>query len=84
MSDSPLSYYDLTLANYKVDVDHVNWTTVEIHLSTTESGEFPRINELMNDVALMNTIRESSEPAVQEAFDQLLAVLALTNRDTPK
>ena len=52
---------------------------VTVTLKSTATGKKAEVELLMSDMEIMNKVRESFDPAVKEAYEQLLTVMALTN-----
>ncbi len=79
MDDIDLTFYKMNLHAYTYAVDSSAFSTIDLKLQSDRVGTKPDLEGLMRDVTLMNTIRSSTDPAVEAAFEQLLTTMALTN-----
>ena len=88
MMNPDLSYYGLYLAGVNTE-QYENQppsispeVTLTIKSAASVSESFP--TQFMSDAEIMNRVRGSNDPAVKEAYEQLLTVMALTSgRDMP-
>ena len=82
MNNPDLTYYGLFLAGinteqYENQPPTVNPTVTLTIKSTAGVGE-THPKQFISDAEVMNKIRLSRDPAVKEAYEQLLTVMALT------
>ena len=79
ISDINLINYDLTVLSYSEhnDASMIPANQFEMKLG---GGLDPNMERLVKDMMVMNEVRgQLSNPSVQDAYEQLLTVLALTN-----
>jgi hypothetical protein len=85
MMRTEVDHYGLGMSGYNVGVGSDNVTEVTLIFKTFNTGAQPDLDKFSTDISLMNKIRNSSDPAVDDAFDKLLTIMALTNPGfTPK
>ena len=88
MIDSNIAHYGLRLYGISEELDEVvagaltTTITIKSLKNTIEANIL--VEKFVRDITVMNSIRTSADPAVQEAYEQLLTVMALTNRAVPK
>jgi len=90
MLGTTLPYYGFHVAAVKTERDEyavptqadIITLTLKSMVSTVDVNIDP--DKLLRDMAIMNEVRSSSDPAVREAYEQLLTVMALTKgREVP-
>lgn len=74
-----LDHYGLYLTGYSINVDRDTQSTLNLTFKSNLYGNDIPFDNLANDMSLMNSIRQSADPAVKEAFDQLMTVMTLTS-----
>ena len=84
MINPDLTHYGLFLATISTQQYEAQPGTIHPEItvtlkSTVNGGKKAEIDQLMSDMEIMNKVRESFDPAVKEAYEQLLTVMALTN-----
>jgi hypothetical protein len=81
MISPDLKYYGIFFAEVTTVTDEFLPVTSplrhKIILRNYQSAE-PKVEQLASDMAVMNAVRSTSDPAVTAAFEQLLTVMALT------
>ena len=78
ISDVDLSYYQLQLTGYSLDFD----TITQIQIAELKLQSFTpnaNIDKLLQDMRLINNARNSASPAVQDALEQLITLMALAH-----
>jgi len=75
--DINLINYQLTVLKYSQvnDSAYIPANQFEMKFGSSSSGD---MEQLIKDMEVMNAVRGSSNQAVQDAYEQLLTVLALT------
>ena len=90
MLNPDLTHYGLFLSN--VSSQQYENQPVTIHPEVTltfrslagiGASAGPRVEQLASDMTVMNKVRMSHDPAVTEAYEQLLTVMALTSGRNP-
>jgi len=85
MLGTTLPYYGFCVAAVKTERDEFAVSTQADSITLTLKSMMATIEtnikaeKLVTDMELMNKIRSSYDPAVKEAYEQLLTVMALTN-----
>ena len=81
--NTDLSYYKLYVAGSHREYDDYNIrTTVDLHLRNKMAQIDPKLDDLMLDMEVMNSVRSSEDPAVKAEYEQLLTVMELTRGRT--
>jgi len=78
ISDVDLSYYQLQLTGYSLDFD----TITQIQIAELKLQSFTpnaNVDKLLQDMRLINNARNSASPAVQDALEQLITLMALAH-----
>jgi len=74
-----LMNYDITILSYS-DINDASKIPARQFKIKFGAMSNPDMNKLMKDMTIMNAVRgQSANVAVQDAFEQLLTILALTN-----
>ena len=73
-----LQSYDLNILEYAEANDPSMIPARQFRVKFGASAN-PDIDKLFKDMMIMNTVRGSASPAVKEAYEQLLTVMALTD-----
>jgi len=82
MMTPDLTYYNLFLSN--ILTSQFDGQPASVHpevtltIKSSAAGE-SHSQQFIKDAEIMNKIRSSADPAVMEAYEQLLTVMALTN-----
>jgi len=83
MINPDLTHYGLFLATIATQQYEAQPATIHpevtMTLKSTSTGKKPEVDQFASDMEVMNKIRQSFDPAVKEAYEQLLTVMALTN-----
>ena len=84
MINPDLTHYGLFLATigtqqYEGQPPTVNPEVTVTLKSTVNGSKQAKVELLMSDMEIMNKVREMNDPAVKEAYEQMLTVMALTN-----
>lgn len=88
MLESDLSHYGFRILSVQQVADEfAPGSNVQTTITLASSSNAHQIlpDQLARDMSVMNQVRQSNDPAVQEAYEQLLTVMALTNgRNVPE
>ena len=83
MINPDLTYYGLFVATIGTQQYEAQPPTIHpevtVTLKSTATGKKAEVDLLMSDMEIMNKVRGSFDPAVKDAYEQLLTVMALTN-----
>ena len=85
MINPDLTYYGLFVAGVTQRYDGQPPTAqpeLAITLKGSAAGNKIRLEQFASDMEVMNKVRELDDPAVREAYEQMLTVMALTNGRT--
>lgn len=83
MINPDLTHYGLFLANLSSERYDSQPSTIHpeitMTLKSTAVGKEVLLEQFASDMTVMNKVRESFDPAVKAAYEQLLTVMALTD-----
>jgi len=88
MIDADLSHYGLWIQAVNIERDEFSTpglTKTTVNIVSMSHSPTISLEQFASDMTVMNKVRASQDPAVKEAYEQMLTVMALTNnRDVPK
>ena len=82
MNEVKLSHYNMELVRVldeKTDNITYNGQRIEMAFRPITGGTEMKEDELFKDLAVMNSVRTSSNVSVKDAYEQLLTVMAISS-----